>query len=141
MRLFDTHCHMDVVAHRTGQGDAMWNEARNVGLEAMILPAVHPETWPRCCQLAQQTDGLGLALGIHPQAVRELSDHALDEALNALPGLITEHGAVAVGEIGLDHRWDRDDALRERQLRVFLAQLSIARQLDRPVLVHCLNAH
>ncbi|MBH24789.1 MAG: hydrolase TatD [Myxococcales bacterium] len=141
MRLFDTHCHMDVVAARSGDGDALLREARQVGLAAMVVPAVQPDTWARCAAATHPHDDLALALGIHPQAVRDLSDEALDDALHQLPTLLRAHGAVAVGEIGLDHRWDKAPEARARQLRVFEAQLQIARQLDLPVLIHGLNAH
>lgn len=139
MRLYDTHCHLDATFDEPV--DALLTAARAAGVGAIVLPAVSPETWEGSIAVARAWPEVRLALGIHPQVVRDLSDPAIDEALHALPELLRRTNAVAVGEIGLDHLQDRDPALRERQRRVFLAQLDIAADLALPPLIHCLKAH
>lgn len=139
MRLYDTHCHLD--AGFDAPLDAVIDEARRAGVGALLLPGVSPSGWARSAEVAGRYPEVRLALGIHPQAVAELADEVLDEALAALPGWLARTGAVAVGEIGLDHHHDRDPRQRERQRRVFLAQLDIAAELALPPLIHCLKAY
>jgi TatD DNase family protein len=139
--LFDTHCHLDAPGNDRDPA-ALIDEARAVGVGAILLPAVEPANWQACIDIAQQHPGfVHLALGIHPQAVRDLDDATLHDALDRLPELLRAHGAVAVGEVGLDHRWDRDPAARARQLTAFTRQLDIARELSLPPLMHCLDAY
>jgi TatD DNase family protein len=138
--LFDTHCHLDASGNDLGPADLI-AEAAAAGVGAFLLPAVEPANWDACIAIAASDPRVHLALGIHPQAVRELTDDAIDDALDRLPALLTAHGAVAVGEIGLDHRWDKDEAARARQRRVFERQLDIAHALGLPPLMHCLDAY
>jgi TatD DNase family protein len=140
-RSYDTHCHLDAAGNdRDAAG--MIAEAAAVGVAAIMLPAVEPANWDACIQIAQaHPTTVRLALGIHPQAVRDLTDDQIDDALDRLPDLLRAHGAMAVGEVGLDHRWDTDPAQRARQLKVFTRQLDIAHQLALPPLMHCLNAY
>lgn len=138
MRLYDTHVHLD---HAGEPVEALLEEARRAGAGAWLLPAVSPDSWERSIAAAAADPDVRLAIGIHPQAVRDLTDEAIDEALAALPGLLRRHGAVAVGEIGVDHLHDRDPLQRERQRRVLDAQLDVARALGLPVLLHCVRAH
>ncbi len=140
MRWCDTHCHLDAMGGEDVGLEAQLQEARAAGVGAIVLPAVAPENWARCVEIAAAHEEVKLALGIHPQAVRELSDAMIDEALARLPGLLRAHGAVAVGELGLDWRWDRDEVQRARQLRVFEAQLEIALEVGLAPIIHCLDA-
>lgn len=138
MRLYDTHCHLD---HIDEPVQELLEPARRAGVHAWLLPAVSPDTWERTVSVASADPDVRLAIGVHPQAVRDLSDEALDEALHALPEWLRRHGAVAVGEIGIDHLHDRDPVQRERQRRVLMAQLDVADALGLPVLLHCVKAH
>ena len=142
MRLFDTHCHVDALGPDDDAILVQLHEARDAGVRAILLPAVAPDQWERCAQLAAaHPDLIHLALGIHPQCVRELDDQALHDALDRLPDLLLAHGAVAVGEVGLDLRWDTDALARQRQRVALTRQLTIAHDLGLPPLLHCLDAH
>ncbi len=139
--LFDTHCHLDAPEHHLAP-DALLAAADAAGVSRVLLVAVEPGHWSRCASIAAaHPQQVRLALGIHPQVIRDLSDDALQDALDALPHLLRAHGACAVGEIGLDFLQDRDPTLRARQERALLAQLDIAAALDLPVSLHCLKAH
>jgi len=137
MEYFDTHCHLDALTDLKTQLD----EARDANITRFLLPAVAPSNWQRCIEISESVEGCYLALGIHPQCVRELSDDDISHALTALPELLHKHNAVAVGEIGLDWRWDSSDVDRDRQISCFEAQLDIAARMKLPPIIHCLDAH
>ena len=67
------------------------------------------------------------AVGCHPNVAQQL-----DEAL--LAELAAHPRCVAIGETGLDYY--RDRAPREHQLRAFEAQIELARELDKPLVIH-----
>ena len=47
----------------------------------------------------------------------------------------------AIGEIGLDYYWEKDERARARQQVVFARQMELARELGKPVIVHDREAH
>lgn len=136
MSWFDTHCHLDALNDLHQE----LNDARDADITRFLLPAVIPSNWDTCIRIAQKTPNVYLALGIHPQAVRELSDSEIEDALARLPDLLQRHDAKAVGEIGIDHRWDKDPDQRRRQKDTFVTQLDIAADLGLPPIIHCLDA-
>ena len=69
-------------------------------------------------------------LGIHPHE----AGTATEDELAALRELLTHPKAVAVGETGLD--WFRDYAPRDDQRRLFAAELALAAELAKPVVIH-----
>src|SRR5581483_8924801 len=78
--------------------------------------------------LAERFDAVSAVVGYHPHEAGE------DNDLDALRELLRHPKAVAVGEIGLDYY--RDYAPRDRQHALFEAQLEIARETRKPVVVH-----
>jgi len=49
--------------------------------------------------------------------------------------------AIALGEIGLDYKWAKNEKDKQRQKDVFLKLLDLAHTLDLPVVIHCRNAY
>lgn len=74
-------------------------------------------------------------LGIHPCEGQTCDKAALEHMRRAFAD---EPRLRAVGEIGLDFYWD--DCPKELQYQAFLQQLDLARELERPVVIHCRNA-
>ena len=74
-------------------------------------------------------------LGIHPCEGQTCDKGALGLMRQAFA---EESRLRAVGEIGLDFYWD--DCPKELQYQAFLQQLDLARELEKPVVIHCRNA-
>ena len=74
-------------------------------------------------------------LGIHPCEGQTCDKAALEHMRQAFAD---EPRLRAVGEIGLDFYWD--DCPKELQYQAFLQQLDLARELAKPVVIHCRNA-
>lgn len=74
-------------------------------------------------------------LGIHPCEGQTCDKDALETMRRAFA---TEPRLKAVGEIGLDFYWD--DCPRELQYQAFQLQLDLARELHKPVVIHCREA-
>ena len=130
--LFDTHVHLDSAP----LDERAFAPAREAGVVSAVAVGVSPAGWSRTIEVARAA-GVSHALGIHPQVVPELDDRTLDDALARLPSLLRESGAVAIGECGLDV----PSGDLERQKRVFLAHLEIARSLHLPISLHVWKAH
>ncbi|HZT53211.1 MAG TPA: TatD family hydrolase, partial [Gaiellaceae bacterium] len=78
----------------------------------------------------ERHEGVFAVLGLHPHGAGSADDGDLD----ALRHLLGHPRAVAVGETGLD--WYRDYAPRDAQRRLFAAQLALAAELGKPVVIH-----
>lgn len=133
LEVVDTHVHLDVAP----LDESAWRAAHDRGVTAAITMGVSPSQWPTVIRLSRQLEGVHHALGIHPQAIPELDDAALDTALDALPDLVESTGAIAIGECGLDGPSGDID----RQLRALRAHLAIAKTLKKPVCLHVFKMH
>jgi TatD DNase family protein len=85
--------------------------------------------------LAEREPDVWAAVGIHPHEAETADDGALAE----IERLAAQARVVAIGETGLD--FFRNLAPRDAQARAFRAQLELARRTEKPVLVHCREAH
>lgn len=135
MELIDSHCHLDFPAI-SNDIDGVLERARNNGVTRFVVPGVSSENWSRVLELCAEHEGLYPALGLHPCFLK--ADHGddlmrLEQLLKHCPEL------VAVGEIGLDLFIPEADL--KYQLAVLLPQLELAKQFNKPVLLHVRKAH
>ena len=135
--LIDTHVHLDVEAFAPDR-DAVLQRARNSGVVAQVLPAITRNHWPGLADLVDANADLYPAYGLHPVF---LGTH-VDGDLDWLDQWLARHSAVAVGEIGLDGFIEdlATGAPWDRQWRLFNAQLDIALNHRKPVILHARRA-
>jgi TatD DNase family protein len=137
--VIDTHCHLDVDAF-DGDLDQVIARATAAGVQGMLVPAIRPRTWDALVALTARhaSAGVRCALGIHPQIVPELDTaESAGDLAERIARAITNAGAIAVGECGLDGA----TADQPRQEDIFRAHLRAAKALDLPVVIHVLRAH
>lgn len=136
----DTHNHLDLPAFDADR-DAVLARARAAGVGGHLVAGVDPDGWIRQRRLAEAVPGVRWAAGLHPQVAAEMDESAIDAALGGLRAAFDgPHAACAVGETGLD-RLEVDRSTLPAQRHAFRAQLAIARELDRPLVLHILRAH
>lgn len=131
--LVDSHVHLDD-ARFDDDRDQVVARARAAGVDLQIVPSVDRQGWPRVAALSREYPDVHGAYGLHPVFLR---NHR-DDDVQALDGWLAHHAAVAVGEIGLDHYVEGLDP--DRQKKLFLDQLAIARSHGLPVIVHARRA-
>ena len=129
-RLADTHCHLYCEPLGSKAAEAL-GRARDAGLEFVALPADELSSWKSVESLADH-EFVFPALGLHPW----MADQALD--LRELRERLSNCGAVAVGEIGLDRIVESPPF--DLQVEVFERQLDLALDMGLPVLLHCRKA-
>ena len=132
----DTHCHLDA-AEFDADRDAVVACARAAGVGRIVLPATGVHNFERVRELAHRYD-LSYALGIHPMCADAAGDDAIDRLRAGLLAYAGDARLVAVGEIGLDHFLPELD--RDKQARLFAAQLRLAAEFALPVLLHVRSA-
>ena len=133
-RLVDTHCHLDLDAFATDRAEVL-SRARAAGVARMLVPATDLLSSRRAVALAEQHPELRVAVGVHPNDAQDFSAETLAELRD-----LAQHPQVdAIGEIGIDLYWHT--VALEKQQQAFRAQLALAAELDRPVIVHDREAH
>lgn len=134
MPYVDSHAHLDAAEFEADR-EAVIARAEQAGVRYTLLISdlTRPESVSTTVELSERHESLYWAAGVDPhQAASAREAHF--ESL----GRVAEHPKfLAVGEIGLDYYYDYP---RDVQKQVFLRQLEAARELGRPVIIHCRDA-
>lgn len=134
MDIIDTHCHLDVTDFDTDRDDIL-TRCRAQGISKLIIPAIESQTWNNVLTLCEKEQGLYPAFGLHPVFMNKHKS----EDINKLDELLEKIKPVAVGEIGLD--FYIKDHEQNQQIKLFEAQLQIAKNHNLPVILHVRKAH
>lgn len=142
--IFDTH------AHYTSRQFDDDRETLLAGLPGMGVVGVcdqstHSGNARRSLELAHRYDYIVCAVGIHPESLIEENAATVSiyhgdwraELRDMMP-LFEDSKVVAVGEAGLDHHWP---VPADEQYALFEAQIRLALELDKPIVVHDREAH
>jgi TatD DNase family protein len=129
--VIDTHAHLDACADRPS---ALIRRARSAGVDRIVTVGTGIESSQVALELADLHEEVFAALGIDPHQAGDAEASRVDE----LRELLQHDRAVAVGEMGLDYF--RDRAPRDRQRRLFEAQLELAAELGKPAVIHTRDA-
>jgi TatD DNase family protein len=125
--VIDTHAHLDACGDAP---DVVVARAREAGVDRIVAVGTGLDSCRATLAIAEQEEGVFAALGVHPHQAADGDGERLDE----LRALLAHPKAVAVGETGLD--FYRDYAPHERQAELFDAELALAAELGKAVVVH-----
>jgi TatD DNase family protein len=130
----DSHAHLADPAF-DGDRDAVMDRARRSGARAVVCIGESLAAATRAADLADRYPGFAFfTAGVHPHDAGAF-DRARD--LAAIRGALAS-GAVAVGECGLDYHYAH--APPDTQRRAFSAQIELAAETRRPLVVHTRDA-
>ena len=133
MIFVDTHCHLDWNAFDADR-DAVIRRAIESGVTRMLTIGVDVSSSRRAIELAEQYAEVYAAVGVHPNDCADFDAAMLQEVRS----LAQHPKVIAIGEIGLDYYWHKVD--HAVQARAFQAQLELAAELGKPVIVHSREA-
>ncbi len=132
--IFDSHAHYDDEKFSEDREEVIKAIEEN-GVCGVVNASVDIPTSQRVLSFTEKYPIFYGAVGIHPENIENLPDNYLD----TLAKLYTEQKKiVAIGEIGLDYYWDIP---KDPQQRIFAEQLSLAGDLNAPVVIHDREAH
>src|SRR5205809_5939454 len=131
--LVDAHCHLGDAAFDPDR-EAVLARARDADVgHVVVIGATLPES-ERAVGLARSRPGLSATAGVHPHEAR----HWSPAAAARLRDLLALPEVLALGETGLDYHYDHSP--RDVQRRAFEAQLTLASEARKPVVVHAREA-
>ncbi|HET6360869.1 MAG TPA: TatD family hydrolase [Gemmatimonadota bacterium] len=135
---FDSHCHLQDARFDPDRDEAM-ARAWEAGVREIVVIGSDPESAAQARALAaaaadqDMRPRLWFTAGLHPHEASRWSP----DTRRAVEAEL-DRGAIAVGEIGLDHHYDNSP--RAIQRIAFVDQLAIARERDLPAIVHSRDA-
>jgi len=133
MRLFDTHCHIQDSRLAADLGGVL-ARAQNASVERMLCCGTSEKDWRQVEILCARHSALIPSFGLHPWHVHGKSPHWM----STLTDLVLTDPAAVVGEIGLDRAIPEGNDTE--QAEAFVAQLRLAKALERPACIHCRKA-
>ena len=134
MHLIDTHAHLDY-PHLADQLEDVLQRADEAGVKNIITIGVKLSTSERPKAIAEAHDHIWCSVGIHPH---EAENEPLSCDIDAIRKAADHPKCVAIGEAGLDYFYD--NAPREKQALSLRAQITVARELDLPIIIHARDA-
>jgi len=131
--MVDTHCHLTYEPLHAQLEDVL-ARAEAAGVRHMVTIGTDVADARRAVELCRGRDNIRCAVGIHPHRAGQVSNEAVEQ----IGVLEREATVVALGEMGLDYHYDF--APRDKQREIFEAQLALARERKRPIVIHCREA-
>jgi TatD DNase family protein len=131
--LVDSHCHLQDPKFDPDR-DPVIQRAREAGVSALVVIGYDMKASRRGVDLSESVENTYATVGVHPHEAESLTIQDID----VLAGLAESPRVVAIGEIGLD--FYRNLSPPDAQRRAFQQQLSLARELNLPVVIHAREA-
>ncbi len=135
--IIDTHIHLDNERYNEDLEEVL-NRAREGGVKRFIIPGADPATLEQAVAIALRHDDVYFSVGVHPYDMENFSEEIFHK-------YAVHEKCVAIGECGLDYfRLEGTDeeqaAEKAKQKEVFTAQIKLAKQYKKPLIVHVRDA-
>ena len=132
MKLVDTHCHVYGLKYEDDVNEVLKRTEEN--LEFIVNIGYDIESSEASVEMAGKYDFIYATVGFHPTDIKDYNE----EAEKTILELAKNKKVVAIGEIGLDYHWMKDE--KEKQKEIFRRQMELARKAGKPVVIHSRDA-
>ena len=129
----DTHCHLYNEYYEEGI-DSIYEKMEQSKINRVINNGCDAKSNKEVIELLGKYSWMYGAIGIHPESV----DTYTEEDLKYVEEHINDPKVVAVGEIGLDYYWTKEN--KDKQKELFEYQLALAERVNKPVIIHSREA-
>ena len=135
--MIDSHCHINDKAFLFKEGEYI-KEAVNSGVTNFLVVGCDYLTSAKASEITVIYKECYAAVGIHPSD----SKNADKDDLKRIEEILQKgHNIVAVGEIGLDYYWDKEENIKKNQKEYFVKQIDLANKYNLPISIHCRDAY
>ncbi len=136
MRIIDTHCHLNDEKLYPIRDEVIKRSEAN-GVEYFFNNGDSLPSLERILSLSDEYPSCKCVLGIHPEFAKE-SDEYFHKAYQIIKD--NRNRIYAIGEIGLDYHYDKDEKTKEIQKKRFIEQIHLAEELSLPIVIHTRDA-
>ena len=148
--MFDSHAHLNSDKF---EGRYIENVKKVMErLEYVVIPAWDYESSIKALEISENYSNIYVALGLHPTEVPRFLKEAenlnltfeeyINDLLEKIENLIINNRkkVVAIGELGLDYYWDKEENTRNLQKIMMIKQIKLANKLKLPIVIHTRDA-
>lgn len=140
MEFFDSHSHYN---------DEKFNEDReqliqntyNEGITKFVCAGYNIKSSIDSLEMSKKYEFIYSICGISPNDIPQ-SEQELWKDIGEISNIVTQNNdkkLVAIGEIGLDYYWNKDN--KELQKQAFIKQIELANELELPIVIHSRDAY
>ena len=129
----DTHCH--ILKEEYSNIDELITECKLKNVNKIIISGCELNNIEESIEISNKYENIYLSLGYHPSEASKITNIDIENLKNKI---IQNKKVVAIGEIGLDYYWSKDN--KEKQKKLFNCMLNLAEELNLPVVIHSRDA-
>lgn len=133
MELFDTHSHYNDEKFELDRKEII-EQTYKQGITKFVCAGYNLKSSREAVNIATKYDFIYSISGISPNDLEDYNKENLED----IKILAQNKKNVAIGEIGLDYYWNKDN--KELQKQVFIEQINIANELNLPIVIHSRDA-
>lgn len=133
--IFETHAHYDDEAFDQDR-ELLLESMEQQGIGTVVNVCASIGQFGRTVALTEKYPFVYGAVGVHPDD----ADKMTEETLREIREILHLEKIIAIGEIGLDYYWHKEECEHKRQQEMFRAQMDIAREEKLPFMIHSREA-
>ncbi len=131
MQLFDSHCHFNDEKFDNDR-DIIIQKIHADGVQNATCAGYNVKSSIEAIEIATKYDFIYATCGISPNDIEDI------DRIDEIEKLLDNKKVVAVGEIGLDYYWNKDN--KEKQKQLFINQIDLANKHNLPIQIHTRDA-
>lgn len=133
MELFDSHAHYNDEKFQEDR-EKVLSQIYKSGVTKIVNAGYNLESSIQAIEIANKHEFIYATVGISPNDIEDYKEEHLKE----IAKLAQNKKVVAIGEIGLDYYWNKEN--KDLQKEVFISQIEIANKLNLPIVIHTREA-
>lgn len=133
MEMFDSHCHYNDEKFDNDREKVIEEISKN-GVKKAVVAGYNLKSSNLAIEIANRYEFLYATCGISPNDV----DNLPTDYLSQIEKLAINKKIVAIGEIGLDYYWNKEN--KTLQKKIFQEQIELANRLNLPIVIHTREA-
>ena len=136
MKFVDVHVHLSDPEY-SDKISQLIADAKHSNVISLISNSMDLETSYKSLQLAKENPNfIYAALGIHPWNSQNLKPNEIEETTNLIIKEADARRIVAIGEVGLDPQYAKNEEQQKQQHKAFHEMLLVAEKTHLPVIIH-----
>lgn len=133
MELFDTHAHYNDEKFENNR-EQIIKKTYEQGITRFVCAGYNLKSSREAVDIANKYEFIYSICGISPNDLEDYNKQNLYE----IKELAKNKKNVAIGEIGLDYYWNKENKWKQKQ--AFIEQINIANELELPIVIHSRDA-
>lgn len=134
--IFDTHIHLNDDKLYENIDENIEN-AKKLGINKFLCVGWDLESSKKAVEIANKYNEVYAAIGFIPTEHKKWNENSICELKKLYK---TSNKIIAIGEIGLDYYWEKEEEIKIKQKEMFVKQIELANELNLPISIHCREA-